>query len=149
MLCFPSYTHAPFLCFVHSQTQKFSWLHSFSFCNVQSPLSWLPCVWGRIWAGNNNTRFKLEKCKPIIWGKINPKLAIQRAGAFGTCKRNEAGRRLTRTADRELEKSLQRDVTLSGGEGSQCHLQLFRCWCPSCIHRFQSHISPPERPYPW
>lgn len=94
----------PFLCLMHSQTQQISLLHSFSFCNIQSPLSWLPCVWGRIWERNNNTRFKLEKCIPIIWGKINPKLAIQRAGVFGTCKRNKAGSDLTETADRAGEE---------------------------------------------
>lgn len=124
---------------MHSQTQKFSWLHSFCFCNVQSPLVWLPRAWGRIWAGNNSTRFKLEKCKPIIWGKINSKLAIQRVWAFGTCKRKKAGSNLTGTAERELEKSLQCDST---EEHRPCHLELFRCWGPSHIHRSQSRISP-------
>lgn len=147
-LCFASLhtltLHTLLFCalFSHKHTHTQLWLHSFSFCNVQSPLSWLPCVWGRIWAGNNNTRFKLEECKPIIWGKINPKLAIQRAGAFGTCKRNKSGSNLTGTAaDRELEKSLQCDISLSGGEGSWCHLELFRCWCPSCICESECCIS--------
>lgn len=103
--CFSSpHISSTFLYPMPTQTQKCSLLHSFSFCNVQSPHSWLPCVRGRIWAGNNNARFKLEKCKPIIWGKINPNLAIQRVGAFGTCKRKKAGSDLPGTA--KLEKSL-------------------------------------------